>query len=452
MDTNNTKKVVTRFAPSPTGLPHLGTAMYAILNYLYARQNNGQVLMRSEDTDPVRSKPEHEKSIIEGLAWIGIKADDFYRQTDRLDIYKKYIAKMIADGTAYISPDTNEKGETRDVVRFKNPNKVVTFHDSSRGDISVDTTELKDFIIARDINSPLYHLTVVVDDHETGITHVIRGEDGLANTPRQILIQEAIGAQRPVYAHYPFIVLPNRTKMGKRNGAKSLQEYMALGYLPEAIVNFIILMAWHPQDDRELFTMIDLLKEFQLERIGKSGAILDEKKLDWLNKEYMKLLLEETVREEILKRLKNNTALAGNPLLDNEDFLKKITPIIFGHISKWSDVDEMVEAGQLLYFFNTPQYDSSLLLWKGKLAPEDTKKHLEWVKNTLTSADMDVFSTPENVKSVIFDYATQKGRGNVLWPLRVALSGAEKSPDPFTLICALGKTESLERIDHALKK
>src|SRR3989344_4350355 len=265
MGHQDNEKVVTRFAPSPTGLPHLGTAMYALLNYLYAHQNNGKVLMRSENTDPVRSKPEYEKAIIEGLAWLGIKADEFYRQTDRLEIYKKYITKMIADGTAYISLDTNEKGETRDVI-------------------SGDTTDLKDFIIARDINSPLYHLTVVVDDHETGVTHIIRGEDGLANTPRQILIQEAIGAKRPIYAHYHFILLPNHIKMGKRNGAKSIQEYQQLGYLPEAIVNFTILLAWHPKDDRELFTIPDLLKEFELERIGKSGAILDEKKLNWLNR------------------------------------------------------------------------------------------------------------------------------------------------------------------------
>src|SRR3989344_1319070 len=191
-------KVVTRFAPSPTGLPHLGTAMYALLNYIYARQKGGEVIMRSEDTDPVRSKHEHEEAIKEGLTWLGIKPDKFYRQSERTDIYKKYIAKMVEEGTAYISTETNEEGKTRDVVRFKNPNKVVTFHDMARGDISVDTTDLKDFAIARDLESPLYHLTAVVDDHEMAVTHVIRGEDGLANTPRQILIQEAIGAKRPV--------------------------------------------------------------------------------------------------------------------------------------------------------------------------------------------------------------------------------------------------------------
>lgn len=438
------EKFVTRFAPSPTGLPHLGTAMYAILNYLYARQNNGSVLMRSEDTDPVRSKPEYEKAIVDGLSWLGIKADEFYRQSDRLEIYKKYIAKMIADGTAYVSNDTNEKGETRDVVRFRNPNKVITFRDCSRGDISVDTTDLKDFIIARDINSPLYHLTVVVDDHETGVTHVIRGEDGLANTPRQILIQEAIGAKRPVYAHYPFIILANRTKMGKRNGAKSLQEYMRLGYLPEAIVNFIILMAWHPTDDRELFTIPDLIKEFQLERIGKSGAILDEKKLDWLNKEYLKRLSKAEYISAITERL-NSLGLRGK-------ISEKVFPIIFDHISKWSDIDEMLRVGELDYYFKTPVYEISQLWWKGKESVDQTIKHLSHIKSILENTTLENFSDPEKLKSIIFDYATENGRGEVLWPLRVSLSGKEKTPDPFTLLYILGKEESIKRINEAIEK
>lgn len=447
-DTN--KKVITRFAPSPTGLPHLGTAMYAILNYIYARQNDGKVLMRSEDTDPVRSKPEYEKGIIEGLAWLGIKADEFYRQTDRLEIYKKYIAKMIADGSAYISTDTNEKEETRDVVRFKNPNKLITFRDCSRGDISVDTTDLKDFIIARDINSPLYHLTVVVDDFETGVTHIIRGEDGLANTPRQILIQEAIGAKRPIYAHYPFIILPNRTKMGKRNGAKSLQDYMEVGYLPDAIVNFIILMAWHPKDDRELFTLADLVKEFQLERIGKSGAILDEVKLDWLNKEHMKLLSEEVCKEEVYNRLIKNETMKSFSKIKDQEFVGRIFPVIFDHISKWGDIDAMARAGELDYYFKQPEYERSKLLWKESPA-ESAKKHLEFVSEKLKNS-ADVWNNSETIKNLIFDYATEQGRGEVLWPLRVSLSGKEKSPDPFTLLYVLGKEESINRINNAIKK
>src|SRR3989338_4551453 len=296
-------KVITRYAPSPTGLPHLGTTMYALLNYIYARQNNGEVIMRSEDTDTIRSKPEFEEAIKEGLAWVGIKFDKFVRQSERKDIYKKYIAKMVEEKTAYISREKNEEGIERDLVRFKNPNKIITFHDMARGDISVDTTDLEDFIIARDINSPLYHLTVVVDDFEMGITHIIRCEDGLANTPRQILIQEAIGAPRPIYAHYPFVLMSNKKKMGKRNGAVSLQDYRAQGYLPEAIINFTILLVWHPKDDRELFTIEDLVTHFELGRMGKSGAILDEKKLDWLNREYMKKLPREEIEKNILVQL-----------------------------------------------------------------------------------------------------------------------------------------------------
>lgn len=422
--------VVTRFAPSPTGLPHLGTAMYALLNYLYAKQHGGKVLMRSEDTDPVRSKPEYEKAIIEGLAWLGIQADDFYRQSDRLELYKKYIAQMIADGTAYVSTDTNEKGETRDVVRFKNPNKVITFYDFSRGDISVDTTDLKDFIIARDINSPLYHLTVVVDDHETGVTHIIRGEDGIANTPRQILIQEAIGARRPVYAHYPFILLPDHTKMGKRNGAKSLQEYRELGYLPEALINFIILMAWHPTDERELFTIPDLITEFQLERIGKSGAILDEKKLNWLNREYMKRLSDA----EFLERVQVDP---------------RILPLVRERVSTFGEVPEVLKEFD---FVNTPPiYDTKDLAWKKDPNPEKLSERLTHVIELLHAIPEEDWSQ-DSVKNALWSYAESEGRGEVLWPIRYALTGLERSPDPFTVAGILGRHETLARLDSALAR
>ena len=439
MDTNNKQKIITRFAPSPTGLPHLGTAMYALLNYLYARQNDGEVIMRSENTDPLRSKLEYEVAIKEGLEWIGISPDKFYRQSERTDIYKKYIAKMITEGTAYISSEVEDE-KMRDVVRFKNPNKIVTFHDMSRGDISVDTTDLKDFIIARDIESPLYHLTVVVDDYDMGVTHIIRGEDGLANTPRQILIQEAIGAPRPIYAHYPFIVLANKSKMGKRNGAASLQEYKAQGYLPEALVNFIILMAWHPKDDRELFTIPDLIKEFTLERIGKSGAILDDKKLDWLNREYLKKLPQDEIEKNILARL---------PEKMRE---KKLVSLIFDRISKWGDIDILVREGEFDYLFDEPQYDKDLLLNNGKLQGVETIKHFEYISEKIIAFPDECFFDAEKIKSLLFDYATEQGRGAVLWPLRVALSGREKSPDPFTLLYILGKKECLKRINSAIQK
>lgn len=433
------KKVVTRFAPSPTGLPHLGTAMYALLNFLYAHQNDGEVIMRSEDTDPVRSKPEYEKAIIEGLAWIGIKPDKFYRQSERKDLYKKYIAKMVEEGTAYLSTETNEEGKTSNLVRFKNPNKMVTFHDMARGDISVDTTELKDFIIARDLESPLYHLTVVVDDHEMGVTHIIRGEDGLANTPRQILIQEAIGAKRPVYAHYPFVIMPNRMKMGKRNGAVSIQEYISQGYLPEAIVNFTILMVWHPKEDnRELFTIEDLIKDFELERIGKSGAILDNKKLDWLNKEHIKLLSREEIEKNILEWLPENMRNS------------KLVQVILERISKWGDVKTMAEAGEFDLFFKQPEIIKEKLQYKNT-SREKTIGNLKLAMEALKDLDENNFNT-ENVKNALMLIADNlETRGELLHPIRYALSGKDKSPDPFIIAFILGKNETLSRLQNAIQ-
>jgi glutamyl-tRNA synthetase len=436
-----TEKVVTRFAPSPTGLPHFGTAMYALLNYLYARQNNGEVIMRSEDTDPVRSKKEYENAIKEGLAWIGITPDKFFRQSERTDIYKKYIAKMIEEGTTYVSTETNEEGKTRDLVRFRNPNKVVTFHDESRGDISVDTTDLKDFIIARDVDSPLYHLTVVVDDHETGVTHVIRGEDGLANTPRQILIQEAIGAARPVYAHYPFVIMPNRAKMGKRNGAISLQDYRAKGYLPEALVNFIILMAWHPKDDRELFTIDELIKEFELKRIGKGGAMLDEKKLDWLNREYIKKLTPQELEKSILEWLPER--------MQDKIIAPKLVPVIREYISKWGDVKDMAERGELDFFFKAPKIKKEKLAYKN-CTPEKTSLNLQLAVKALENLEESQFKAEDIKINLMLIADNLEKRGELLHPVRYALSGLEKSPDPFVIASIIGKNETLSRLQKAI--
>ena len=344
---------------------------------------------------------------------------------------------MIQDGTAYISHEKNEEGIERDLVRFKNPNKVITFHDMSRGDISVDTTELKDFIIARDVESPLYHLTVVVDDFEMKVTHVIRGEDGLANTPRQILIQEAIGAPRPVYAHYPFVLMPNHKKMGKRNGAVSLQDYMKMGYLPEAVLNFTTLLVWHPKDDRELFTLADLIKEFELERIGRSGAILDEKKLDWLNREYIKKLPPEEIEKNILERLPED--------LRN----KKLVPLVFERISKWSDVEAMVGKGELDFFKSAPEIQKEKIVFKN-IPFEKIKENLMQTIEELENIDENNF-TQEKVKETLMKVADGAGnRGEVLHPVRYSLSGLDKSPDPFSISEVLGKNETISRLQKAV--
>ncbi len=305
---NANQKTIVRFAPSPTGLLHIGGARTALFNYIFAKQRGGKFILRIEDTDKERSEKKYEEDILEGLKWLGIVPDEVYRQSERTEIYKRHLNTLIKNSSAYVSleprkqntttqspygrhPSSTEEGMI-EVVRFKNPNKRVAFSDMVRGEVSFNTTELKDFVIAKSVTEPLFHLAVVVDDFEMGITHIIRGEDHISNTPRQILIQEALGFSRPIYAHIPLILAQDRSKLSKRKHGESvsLAHYRALGYAPEAIINFLALLGWHPSasDASEVLSFADLVAQFQLERVQKGGAVLDANKLNWLNKHYAK--------------------------------------------------------------------------------------------------------------------------------------------------------------------
>lgn len=284
------EKVVVRMAPSPTGPLHIGNVRTALFNYLFARKGEGDFIIRIEDTDKERSKKEYEREIFDSLEWLGLKADgEIWRQSERTDVYKKYLHQLIDEDKIYISEEP--EGNNREVVRFRNPNKVVRFNDLVRGEIEFDTTELGDFIIARNINEPLYHLAVVVDDFESGVTHVIRGEDHISNTPRQILMQETIKAPRPMYAHLPLILAADKSKLSKRKHGESvsLNYYRQKGYLPEAITNYLALLGWNPGTEQEIFTLDELIREFDIMRVHKGGAIFDEKKLAWVNRKHFNL-------------------------------------------------------------------------------------------------------------------------------------------------------------------
>jgi glutamyl/glutaminyl-tRNA synthetase len=281
--------VITRIPPSPTGHLHIGTVRTALFNFFFAKHHGGKMVFRSEDTDKARSTKEFEQEIIDGLHWLGIVWDNegnILRQSERAPIYKTYLEKMIAAGTAYLSEEEskNTPGQTVTVVRLKNPNKVITFNDLIRGDITFDTTELGDIVIARNIDDALYHFTVVVDDFEMGVTHVLRGEDHISNTPRQILIQEAIGANRPLYAHLPLILATDRSKMSKRHGAVALSQYREAGYTKEAIINYLALLGWNPGTDQEIFSLDELIAVFDITKVNKAGAVFDIKKFAWFNK------------------------------------------------------------------------------------------------------------------------------------------------------------------------
>lgn len=443
--------IVTRIPPSPTGHLHIGTARTALFNYLFAKHYGGKMVFRSEDTDKARSTKEFEQEIIDGLKWLGLSWEDedtVVRQSERAPLYRTYLEKMIADGTAYLSEEEskNTLGEMVTIVRLKNPNKFITFNDLVRGDITFDTTELGDIVIARSIDDALYHFTVVVDDFTMGVTYVLRGDDHIPNTSRQILIQEAIGAPRPIYAHLPLILATDRSKMSKRHGAVSLNEYKKAGYTKEAIINYLALLGWNPGTEKEIFTLDELIADFSTEHIHKAGAVFDIKKFAWFNKEHLNKLSVEDFTTYITEAFPSK--LSSMPQYSEERLARSI-PTIRERINTRLEFHELTEAGEYDYLFSTLEYETSILKWKNDDSVADTLPRLEKALETLKTAD---FTSSEAIKSTLWPLAEELGKGELLWPLRVSLSGQERSPDPFTLAFILGEEETLLRIKSACDK
>lgn len=330
-------EVRTRFAPAPTGILHIGGARTALFNYLFAKKFEGVFILRIEDTDVERSKPEYEKDIIDSLKWLGIEWDEFYRQSQRIPIYRKYLEKLLEEDKAYYCFCSEEELEAQRqyqlsigeaprysgkcaqlskeevqkylaegrtaVIRFKVLPKKVEFDDLIRGKLEFDASLFGDFVIAKDLNLPLYNFAVVVDDFEMKISHVIRGEEHISNTPKQILLQEALNFPSPQYAHLPMILAPDRTKLSKRHGAVGISEYKKEGYLPEALVNFMAFLGWNPGGEREIYLIPSLIKDFSLERVQKGGAVFNIKRLDFLNSFYIRQKSVEKLTEFCLPYL-----------------------------------------------------------------------------------------------------------------------------------------------------
>jgi glutamyl-tRNA synthetase len=432
-------KIVTRFAPSPTGNLHSGAYRTAIFSYLFARKHNGKFVLRIEDTDKERSKKEYEDNILESLTWLGLEYDTFIRQSENQERHKQVLEKMIADGHAYISREEAKDGSgvIKEIVRFKNPNIDVTFHDEIKGDVIMNTTELGDFVIAKNIKEPLFHLAVVVDDFDAGITHVIRGEDHVSNTPRQILIQRAIGAPTPVYAHLPLVLGIDKQKLSKRKGALAMTEYRDKGYLAEALLNMVAMVGWNPGTEQELFSKQDLINNFKLDQVQKSPAVFNEEKLNWFNREYIKQLDIATQSGMIKKFLSEKF----------HSILEKIMPIIIERIDYFGQITALEQAGEFDYYIESPKIDTTMIVWKED-GLENAKNHLTEASKILDTIDNNNWNM-SNIKETLMSYAQSVGKGSVLWPLRVALTGKEKSPDPFTIASILGKQETLNRITQA---
>ena len=452
--TKGSKSVVTRFAPSPTGKLHSGAYRTAIFAYLYARHHGGQFILRIEDTDKERSLKEHEENIIDSLTWLGLEYDGFFRQSEHVARHKEVLQQLVESGHAYISKEEAKDGSgvIKEIVRFKNPKEVVSFHDEIKGTVSMDTTDLGDFVIAKNINEPLFHLAVVVDDFDEGVTHVIRGEDHVSNTPRQILIQRAIGAPTPIYAHLPLVLGLDKQKLSKRKGALAVTEYRDQGYLPQALLNMVAMVGWNPGTEQELFSKEELISVFDLTKVQKSPAVFNEEKLNWFNREYIKPMSQQEFWGYA------HHGLFGS-IVQNEsahhEILKKIEPLLRERMTKFSDMHlffgraDGSTVGEFDYFFKAPVVDDKMLVWKELREDADglakTKGFLKDVAGLLEAVPEDSWNA-EGVKAAIWSYAEEKGRGLVLWPLRVSLSGREKSPDPFELAGILGKAETLKRL------
>jgi len=311
------KKIRVRIAPSPTGPLHIGTARTALFNYLFAKKHKGSFILRIEDTDLERSNPKYEKNIVDGLQWLGIQWDEFYKQSERIDSYAKYLKKLLDSSRAFYCCHSKEELEKerkeklkkkeppihicehynkklkKGIIRFRPPKKKIVFDDLIRGKVEFNSELLGDISIAKNLKTPLYNFAVVIDDYEMKISHVIRGEDHLSNTPKQILIQEALNLPIPQYAHLPLILGPDKTKLSKRHGVVSVADYQKQGYLPEALINFMALLGWSPQDKissqkSENPRDEEMIKKFSLGKIQKGGAIFNVAKLDWFNGNYIR--------------------------------------------------------------------------------------------------------------------------------------------------------------------
>lgn len=445
---NNEEHIITRFAPSPTGLLHGGNYRTAVFSYLFARQRGGKFIVRIEDTDRERSKKEYEENILESLAWLDLEYDALYRQSELVLKHSEALQRLIDSGHAYISKEEAKDGSgvIRELVRFKNPGKRISFEDLIRGHIEIDTTDLGDFVIAKSITEPLFHIAVVVDDAAMGITHIVRGEDHIANTPRQLLLYEALGYTAPHYAHLPLVLDDSRAKLSKRRGAQPLTYYRDNGYLPSAILNFLALLGWNPGTDKEIFTKEELVEAFSLPRVQKSSGIFNVEKLNWINKEHIKLLSKEEQCAHIEAFLPPEiTQLPGF----SRERLLNISSVLVEHLTHFGEIRTMAQDGDLTYFFTQPTFPKEKLFWKDETDTTSLTLRLTKVSELLGSIDESNF-TAESIKEVLWDYATKEGRGQVLWPTRFALSGRDKSPDPFQLAAILGKKETLARINAAV--
>ncbi len=479
MSTNT--PVITRFAPSPTGFMHIGGIRTALYAYFIARQSGGVFILRIEDTDKEREVAGSIGHIQDSLSWLGIdwdygpeKAGPFGSciQSERLHVYKKYADMLVEKGLAYPDPYTKEEiDEFRELAKqekrpflYRN-HRPKTFeawdgtkplrlkvsdikrhhwHDLVRGDLEGGEEMLDDIILIKTDGYPTYNFAHIVDDYEMGVTHIVRGDEFISSTPKFLSVYEALDITPPEFVSLPPILRDDRSKkLGKRDGAKDILEYKSEGYLPETMVNFLSLIGWNPGTDDEKFSISELLQLFTIEKIGRAGAAFNEEKLLWLNKKY----IEDMSSDEFFSYTKN--AIPDDVLkLTNfsDEQLEKLLPVVRERVHIAKEITEAFEAGEYDFAFLDPKIDPVMLLPKKETDLARVSSRLKHTSDLLGKID---FGSADAIKATIWDYAESEGRAEVLWPLRVALTGKERSPDPFTVAYIIGKESTLKRIENA---
>ena len=465
-----TDKIRVRFAPSPTGFLHVGGARTALFNRLYARHNNGTFVLRIEDTDRERSTDEYIEAIVQGMKWLGLDWDEGpFRQTDRFDLYRSYTEKLLSEDKAYHCYCSQEElearrkeamvkgkpmkynGKCRDmkepvpgvspVVRFRMPHEGHTVVDDLiRGPIEFDNEQLDDLIILRSDGTPTYNLTVVVDDVDMSITHVIRGDDHLNNTPKQIQLYNAFGYQVPKFAHLPMILGSDKSRLSKRHGATSVMAYSEMGYLPEALVNYLVRLGWS-YGDQEIFSGEELVEYFTFENVGKAAAVFNPEKLLWLNSQY------------IIKSSSKKLADLVMPFLVKEKIIDDGQEIDMEWMSRAIDTlkersKTLIELAKSLsyYIAEEIEYDEKA---KSKFLNDKSRDLLTELKDGLESLDQFSESAIEQLFRAIVEKHDIK-LGKLAQPVRVALTGGTQSPGIFEVIDVIGRDKTIKRLKSAI--
>jgi glutamyl-tRNA synthetase len=495
----NTQKprVRTRFAPSPTGSLHIGGARTALFAYLWAKHNNGDFLLRVEDTDKVREVPGSGEEQREGLRWLGIQWDEGpevggeygpYKQSERLDIYKEHAQMLLDAGHAYYcfctperlnqmrldqqaqklpprydrhclslkAEEISEKQANNEkyVVRLKMPTEgSVIVRDMVRGDLTFQYKDIDDQVLMKSDGYPTYHLANVVDDHLMEITDVIRGEEWLPSTPKHIYLYEVFGWQAPTFTHLTVFLSKKGGKMSKRDGETALLAFRALGYLPEAVVNYSALLGWNPKTEEEFFSMDDLIEKFDLSMLNAGNPIFETEKLDWLNAQYLK---KKSVQEFIEDIHTFKSYIEGESLEKINNFIEYFDKIsLKKQESIWKSLQERIKKLLDVTTINellqpVSEYDPALLIWK-KSDKTNTLSALQAVYAQFEQFSDDDFVVDTLQPSILeWIKTTEWGNGDVLWPTRYALTGIAQSPSPFEVAEIIGKTETLKRLSSGI--